>query len=184
MDNANLFVHVNMYGAMALLPAVLLMEVPTTAAHPLSHLTPHTLHFAPCTLHLILTPGLHTPHRTTYTVHLTSYTSYLTSYTLQGPALYEQLVDGGPARRLLILNGIVYWLNNQMNFLVLEKVDAVTHGLINCGRRVANIAFAIVWFRVPVTIFNGIGMALALFGTFSYMRAKQAITANAAKKRN
>ena len=62
-----------------------------------------------------------------------------------------------------------------MNFLVLEKVDAVTHGLINCGRRVANIAFAIVWFRVPVTIFNGIGMALALFGTFSYMRAKQQV---------
>ena len=51
----------------------------------------------------------------------------------------------------------------------------MTHGLINCGRRVANIAFAIVWFRVPVTIFNGIGMALALFGTFSYMRAKQQV---------
>ena len=63
-----------------------------------------------------------------------------------------------------------------------HQVDAVTHGLINCGRRVANIAFAIVWFRVPVTIFNGIGMALALFGTFSYMRAKQQITANAQKK--
>jgi len=123
MDNANLFVHVNAYGAMALLPAVLLME---------------------------------------------------------GPALYEQLFDGGPARRLLVLNGIVYWLNNQMNFLVLEKVDAVTHGLINCGRRVANIAFAIVWFRVPVTIFNGIGMSLALFGTFSYMRAKQQISKTSA----
>jgi len=119
MDNANLFVHVNAYGVMVLLPVVLLME---------------------------------------------------------GPALYQQLVDGGLARRLLILNGIVYWLNNQMNFLVLEKVDAVTHGLINCGRRVANIAFAIVWFRVPVTIFNGIGMSLALFGTFSYMRAKQQIS--------
>jgi len=127
MDNANLFVHVNAYGALALLPAVLLLE---------------------------------------------------------GPALYEQLVEGGPARKLLLINGVVYWLNNQMNFLVLEKVDAVTHGLINCGRRVANIAFAIVWFRVPVTIFNGIGMALALFGTFSYMRAKQQISANAAKKRS
>ena len=28
---------------------------------------------------------------------------------------------------------------------------------------------------MPVTIFNGIGMALALFGTFSYMRAKQQV---------
>ena len=104
--------------------------------------------------------------------------------------------------RFFLSNGLFYYLNNQMNFLVLEKVDAVshglithppphprphphplpcphphqvTHGLINCGRRVANIAFAIVWFRVPVTIFNGIGMALALFGTFSYMRAKQQV---------
>ena len=101
---------------------------------------------------------------------------------MEGDVLLNELMHGGPARKLLILNGVVYWLNNQMNFLVLEKVDAVTHGLINCGRRVANIAFAIVWFRVPVTIFNGIGMALALFGTFSYMRAKQQITANAQKK--
>jgi len=116
MDNANLFVHVNFYGAMALLPVVLFAE---------------------------------------------------------GPVLVEQLVDGGPARKLLLLNGVVYWLNNQMNFLVLEKVDAVTHGLINCGRRIANIAFAIVWFGVTVTIYNGIGMSLALLGTFSYMRVKQ-----------
>jgi len=120
MDNANLFVHVNAYGAMALLPVVLFLE---------------------------------------------------------GPALAEELVYGGPARKLLLLNGVVYWLNNQMNFLVLEKVDAVTHGLINCGRRVANIAFAIVWFAVPVTILNGIGMALALIGTFSYMRVKRAMSA-------
>ena len=85
------------------------------------------------------------------------------------------LLAGGKPAKLFLLNGCFYYLNNQMNFLVLEKVDAVTHGLINCGRRVANIAFAIVWFRVPVTIFNGIGMALALFGTFSYMRAKQQV---------
>ena len=36
--------------------------------------------------------------------------------------LLNELMHGGPARKLLILNGVVYWLNNQMNFLVLEKV--------------------------------------------------------------
>lgn len=56
---------------------------------------------------------------------------------------------------------------------VVPQVDAVTHGLINCGRRVANILFAIVWFRIPVSLFNGIGIALALFGAFCYMQAKQ-----------
>ena len=48
---------------------------------------------------------------------------------MEGPALYDQLMDGGPARRLLILNGIVYWLNNQMNFLVLEKASAAPRRL-------------------------------------------------------
>merc|ERR1719198_143375 len=103
MDNANLFVHVNLYGAMLLLPPVLFVE---------------------------------------------------------GPVLAEQLLSG-PAR-MLLLNGVAYWLNNQRNFLVLEKVDAVTHGLINCGRRVANILFAIVWFGTAVTLYNGVGITLAL----------------------
>ena len=72
-----------------------------------------------------------------------------------------------------MLNGLFYYLNNQMNFLVLEKVDAVTHGLINCGRRVANILFAIVWFGTAVTMFNGIGISLALSGAYAYMKVKQ-----------
>lgn len=49
----------------------------------------------------------------------------------------------------------------------------MTHGLINCGRRVANIGFAIVWFGIPVTMYNGLGIGLALLGAFLYMKAKQ-----------
>jgi len=116
MDNANLFVHVNAYGAMMLLPVTLYFE---------------------------------------------------------GPVLINIFLSGGNAAKLFLMNGIFYYLNNQMNFLVLEKVDAVTHGLINCGRRVANILFAIVWFRIPVTLVNGVGISLALFGAFCYMQAKQ-----------
>merc|ERR1719379_1186307 len=99
---------------------------------------------------------------------------------MEGTSLTEQLLEGGPVRRLLILNGVVYWLNNQMNFLVLEKVDAVTHGLINCGRRVANICFAIVWFGTAITMYNGIGITLALSGAYCYMKAKQASSKSAA----
>ncbi len=117
MDNANLFVHVNLFGAALLLPAVLARE---------------------------------------------------------GTLLLDVMLDAGPAAKLFALNGFFYYLNNQMNFLVLEKVDAVTHGLINCGRRVANISFAIVWFRTPVTLYNGIGISLALSGAYMYMKAKQA----------
>ena len=116
MDNANLFVHVNTYGFMALLPVCVYFE---------------------------------------------------------GPVLAKILMGGGKPARLFILNGFFYYLNNQMNFLVLEKVDAVTHGLINCGRRVANILFAIVWFGTAVTLFNGIGISLALSGAYCYMKAKQ-----------
>ena len=53
---------------------------------------------------------------------------------------------------------------------------AAAQSVKSCGRRVANIGFAIVWFRIPVTLFNGIGMSLALFGAYCYMRAKQALS--------
>jgi len=175
MDNANLFVHVNAYGILILLPLVLYFE---------------------------------------------------------GPVLITILMNGGNPAKLFLMNGIFYYLNNQMNFLVLEKVelnppsrpipspartyyannlelctcafhpsgraltrpvlapsipyvhavlsgedmfprqvDAVTHGLINCGRRVANILFAIVWFKIPISLYNGAGISLALFGAFCYMQA-------------
>mmetsp|Transcript_33229 Transcript_33229/g.107315 ORF Transcript_33229/g.107315 Transcript_33229/m.107315 type:complete len:403 (+) Transcript_33229:112-1320(+) len=116
MDNASLFLHVNYYGVLLLLPAVLFFE---------------------------------------------------------GPILVSLFRAGGKPARLFCLNGLLYYINNQMNFLVLEKVDAVTHGLINCGRRVANIGFAIVWFGIPVTMYNGLGIGLALLGAFLYMKAKQ-----------
>jgi len=116
MDNANLFVHVNLYGALALLPVVVYFE---------------------------------------------------------GFKVFKIIAQGGEAGRMFLLNGFFYYLNNQMNFLVLEKVDAVTHGLINCGRRVANILFAIVWFKSAVTLFNGLGITMALSGAFCYMKAKQ-----------
>ena len=116
MDNANLFVHVNLYGALALFPLVIYVE---------------------------------------------------------GPILFQVMAAGGKPARMFLLNGFFYYLNNQMNFLVLEKVDAVTHGLINCGRRVANIMFAIMWFGTAVTLYNGVGIGLALSGAYLYMKAKQ-----------
>ena len=116
MDNVNLFVYINLYGALILLPIVMFVE---------------------------------------------------------GPLLFKVLMDGGKPMRFFLSNGLFYYLNNQMNFLVLEKVDAVTHGLINCGRRVANICFAIVWFGTAVTMYNGIGITLALSGAYAYMKAKQ-----------
>ena len=117
MDNANLFVWINLYGALLLLPVAIYFE---------------------------------------------------------GPLLFQVFKAGGKPMRFFLFNGTVYWLNNQMNFLVLEKVDAVTHGLINCGRRVANICFAIVWFGTAITLYNGIGITLALSGAYCYMKAKQA----------
>lgn len=92
---------------------------------------------------------------------------------IEGSLLLNVLLAGGKTARLFVLNGFLYYVNNQMNFLVLEKVDAVTHGLINCGRRVANIGFAIVWFGIPVTLYNGLGISLAIVGAFLYMKAKQ-----------
>ena len=123
MDNANLFVWINFYGAMVLFPFAMYVE---------------------------------------------------------GPLLFHVFKNGGKPMRFFLANGVCYFLNNQMNFLVLEKVDAVTHGLINCGRRVANICFAIVWFGTAITLYNGVGITLALSGAYCYMKAKQSSTAKPA----
>lgn len=72
MDNANLFVHVNAYGIIILLPLVLYFE---------------------------------------------------------GPILVTVLMNGGNPAKLFFMNGIFYYLNNQMNFLVLEKVHVVPQTL-------------------------------------------------------
>ncbi|KAJ1625799.1 triose-phosphate transporter family-domain-containing protein [Pavlovales sp. CCMP2436] len=120
MDGANLFVHVNILGLMALVPAALLLEGRQLAE-------------------------------------------------LASSLPDEQLVASA---RLFAFNGLMYYLNNQMNFIVLEQVDTLTHGIINCGRRVANILFAIMWFGNKVTVFNGAGISLAIAGGFLYVRAK------------
>jgi hypothetical protein len=64
MDNASLFLHVNYYGVLLLLPAVLFFE---------------------------------------------------------GPILVSLFRAGGKPARLFCLNGLLYYINNPMNFLVLEK---------------------------------------------------------------
>merc|ERR1719231_1596567 len=67
---------------------------------------------------------------------------------MEGPVLLNVLRGGGTPARFFLMNGFFYYLNNQMNFLVLEKVDAVT-------------------------LYNGVGITLALSGAYCYMKAKQ-----------
>ena len=41
---------------------------------------------------------------------------------MEGPLLLNVLMGGGKPMRFFLSNGFFYYLNNQMNFLVLEKV--------------------------------------------------------------
>ena len=93
---------------------------------------------------------------------------------LEGASMLDALTAMDGTTKLLMFNGAMYYSYNQMSFLVLGQVAAVTHGLINAMRRVANIVFAICYFGNRVTPLNIAGIALSVCGAIAYGRVKAA----------
>ena len=59
-----------------------------------------------------------------------------------------------------------------MSYLILQRVEPVTHAVGNCVKRVVVIVSSIIFFQNPVSPINGVGTALALAGVFAYSKAK------------
>lgn len=73
---------------------------------------------------------------------------------------------------LVVVNGLTYFIYNQMSFLVLSKVTVVTHAVGNSLRRVVTILFSIWYFRNQVVPQNALGIVLAIFGVLAYSFSK------------
>jgi len=69
-------------------------------------------------------------------------------------------------------SGVCYYLYNELAFLALGKLDAVSHAVVNTMKRVVIVAVAIVVFRTPVSTLGIIGSAVAVAGTYLYSVAK------------
>ena len=73
---------------------------------------------------------------------------------------------------MVAVNGLAYFLYNQMSFLVLSKVTVVTHAVANSLRRVVTILASVWYFRNPVSAQNALGIALAVLGVLAYSVSK------------
>jgi len=72
----------------------------------------------------------------------------------------------------MVYSGLFYYLYNEVAFLALGKLDAVSHAVCNTMKRVVIIIAAIFVFRTPVTALGLLGSSIAIGGTLLYSLAK------------
>lgn len=91
--------------------------------------------------------------------------SYLQSAASQGLNVRELLVRA-------LLSGLCFHTYQQVSYMILGMVSAVTHSVGNCLKRVVVIVSSVIFFQTPISPLNSFGTALALAGVFLYTRAK------------
>ncbi|CEM04483.1 unnamed protein product [Vitrella brassicaformis CCMP3155] len=72
-----------------------------------------------------------------------------------------------------LLSGVWYYSYNEVAFITLGRLNAVTHAVANTLKRVVIILASVIVFRNPISLVGGIGSAIAVGGTLLYSLAKQ-----------
>jgi solute carrier family 35 protein E1 len=73
----------------------------------------------------------------------------------------------------IIINGLYYYLYNEVAFMTLNQVAPITHSIANTVKRVAIIVATCIVFQNPMSRIGVIGSSIAIAGTFLYSYAKQ-----------
>eukprot|EP00054_Salpingoeca_dolichothecata_P026640 m.191765 g.191765 ORF g.191765 m.191765 type:complete len:306 (+) comp25720_c2_seq1:203-1120(+) len=72
----------------------------------------------------------------------------------------------------IVGNGIFHFAYNQLSFVILGKVAALTHSIGNAARRFVIIMGAVLYFGTPLTALNQLGIVFLVIGVFGYAYAK------------
>jgi len=81
----------------------------------------------------------------------------------------------------MLINGITFWAYLQLSWLVLGRVSAVTHSVLNSLRRPVICTFGFLRFGGDPTALNITGIALASGGALLYGQVKRAEVKKAAR---
>jgi solute carrier family 35 protein E1 len=73
----------------------------------------------------------------------------------------------------IAINGLYYYLYNEIAFITLNQVAPITHSICNTVKRIAIIVATCLVFRNPLSRIGAIGSSIAIAGTFVYSWAKQ-----------
>jgi len=92
---------------------------------------------------------------------------------------FNELVAAGTFTKkslsiLLALSGATYYAYNEVAFLALGKVNAVTHAVGNTVKRVVIIIASVIAFKTPMSTGSIIGSSVAILGTLLYSLAMNA----------
>ena len=87
--------------------------------------------------------------------------------------LQDRTFDIQTLLTLLLVNGLTYTLYNLTSFLVLSRVELVAHAVLNVFRRVFIIVFTSLYFGMPLSFLNTVGVLMAVAGVllFGYSRS-------------
>ncbi|KNA21865.1 hypothetical protein SOVF_039350 [Spinacia oleracea] len=93
------------------------------------------------------------------------------------PAYFQLAASQGLNVRELcvraLVAGLCFHTYQQVSYMILGMVSAVTHSVGNCLKRVVVIVSSVIFFQTPISPLNSFGTALALAGVFLYTRAKR-----------
>jgi len=90
-------------------------------------------------------------------------------YALKG-RLEPNLMD---MWQLILLNGVCYWMYLTCSFVMLSKISAITHTVLNAMRRPVIIGANAMYFQIPLSFQSKVGIGLACVGSLLYAQIKK-----------
>jgi len=73
---------------------------------------------------------------------------------------------------LLVIDGILHWLQNILAFTIINLVAPLTYAVANVTKRISIISVSLILLKNHVTTSNVCGMAMAVGGVFYYNKVK------------
>ena len=69
--------------------------------------------------------------------------------------------------------GLYFYLYNEAAMIVLNKINPVTHAIVNTLKRIIILITCVIFFKTPLTKNGIIGSSIAIIGSYLYSKTKK-----------